>query len=419
MSQICRPHREHDKTVGVISFTAIVLFISMASAQQTLPDAPSATKTGKSNVARTSEGNWPRIFKNETDTFSIYPPQVDRWQGNLVELYCAVELKQGTDSSPKYGVVSLQARTEVDKINRLVTLDNMKVTSVKFPSAAEKEAELQALLEKKLPGATKTISLDRLESALEADSESMKGVEVKNDPPKVIISTKPSVLVLIDGPPQLREVPDSRLQRVINTRSIILFENDKKLYYLRVQDWWLQSKELEGPWQYAKKLPDDMKKAEEYLVNQNLAQNPEGEKPPQQQQQPSLKEAGKKAQIPVVHVVFGPAELIEVNGDPKYNPISGTGLQYVINTNGNIFQLDGQYYILISGRWFKGASLDGPWTFVDAKNMPADFAKIPKDNPKATVLASVPGTPESKDALIANSIPQTATITRSEAKLTA
>ena len=84
----------------------------------------------------------------------------------------------------------------------------MKVTSVKFPSAAEKEAELQALLEKKLPGATKTISLDRLESAIEADSESMKGVEVKNDPPKVIISTKPSVLVLIDGPPQLREVPD-------------------------------------------------------------------------------------------------------------------------------------------------------------------------------------------------------------------
>ena len=38
--------------------------------------------------------------------------------------------------------------------------------------------------------------------------------------------------------------------------------------------------------------------------------------------------------------------------------------------------------------------------------------------PKSTVLASVPGTPESKEALIANSIPQTATITRSEAKLT-
>ena len=70
--------------------------------------------------------------------------------------------------------------------------------------------------------------------------------------------------------PQLREIEGTKLQRVINTRAIILFETDKKKYYLRVQDWWLQSKALEGPWTYAKKLPDDMKKAEEYVVNQNL-----------------------------------------------------------------------------------------------------------------------------------------------------
>ncbi len=50
--------------------------------------------------------------------------------------------------------------------------------------------------------------------------------------------------------------------------------------------------------------------------------------------------------------------------------------------------------------------------------MPPDFAKIPVDSPKATVLASVPGTPQAQEGLIANSIPQTATITRSEAKLT-
>jgi hypothetical protein len=50
--------------------------------------------------------------------------------------------------------------------------------------------------------------------------------------------------------------------------------------------------------------------------------------------------------------------------------------------------------------------------------MPGDFAEIPGNSPKATVLASVPGTSQSKEALIANMIPQTATITRSEAKLT-
>jgi hypothetical protein len=88
-----------------------------------------------------------------------------------------------------------------------VTLDQAKVTKVKFPSVPDKEAELTALLEKKLPGATKTISLDRLETELEADEVAQKGVDVKNDPPKIIITGKPSLQVLIDGAPQRGRCP--------------------------------------------------------------------------------------------------------------------------------------------------------------------------------------------------------------------
>jgi hypothetical protein len=384
------------------------------TAQAPLSNAPSAQKA-KTQTANKQSENWPRTFTSGADIFTVYQPQVEKWEGDRIDLYSAVELKAGKEVAAKYGVVWFRARTEVDKINRLVTLDQAEVIRVKFPVAADKESELQTLIEKKLPGATKTISLDRLEGDLEAANPEIRGVDVKNDPPKVIISSKPALLVLVDGLPQLREVPNVQLQRVINTRSIILFANDKKMYFLRVEDWWLQAKQLEGPWEYAKKLPDDMKKAEEYLVSQNQVQNPQGE---QTQAKPSLKEQGKKAQIPVVYVEFGPAELIETKGEPQYSTISGTSLDYVSNTSGNIFKLSGEYYILISGRWFKAASLDGPWTFVPSDAMPPDFAKIPATDPKATVLASVPGTPQSKEALIANSIPQTATITRSEAKLT-
>jgi hypothetical protein len=401
-------------------FSTLVLAVSLlccaAHAQQPMPNAPSSQK---SNTQTTGplESSWPRTFANGTDTFTIYQPQVDNWKENLIDLYCAVELKAGKESATKYGVVWLQARTEVDKINRLVTLDQAKVTKVKFPVAPGMEPELTALLEKKLPGATKTVSLDRLEAALEEDSEAVKGVDVKNDPPKVIIASKPSLLVLIDGRPQMGDVPGLKLRTVINTKSIILHDESKQLYYLRVQDWWLQAKELEGSWEYANNLSDDMKKAEE-VVSQNEAQNPPNEP---NKQQPSLKGTGKKvdfAEIPVAYVAFGPTELIESKGEPTYKLIPGTGLEYVSNTNGNIFRLGGQHYILLSGRWFKAATLDGPWTFVTAADMPADFAKVPTDNPKATVLASVPGKPEAKEALIANAIPQTATITRSEAKLT-
>jgi hypothetical protein len=360
-----------------------------------------------------------------SDSFLIYQPQVDKWEDNRIELYSAVELRTGKDGAPAYGVVWFNARTEVDKINRLVTLDNVELTKVKFPVAPDKEPVLTALMQQKLPGVTKTISLDRLEAALEAEGEPVKGVEVRNDPPKIVFSAKDSVLVLIDGPAQLRDVQGTKLQRVINTKAVLLFENDKKMYYLRVTDWWLQAPQLEGPWTYARKLPDDMKKAEEYIVKETGAQTLQT----QQQSvtasqaqpakaQPSLKEAGKNAPIPNVYVAFGPTELIETRGEPVYKPIPGTGLEYVENTNGDLFRLSGEYYVLVSGRWFKGATLDGPWTFVSKSDMPPDFAKIPLDNPKSTVLASVPGTPQATEGLIANSIPQTATITRSEAKLT-
>src|SRR6516165_11495603 len=135
---------------------------SAANAHHSLPDSPKP-QTAKTPMKEPSESRWPRTFTSGVDTFTIYPPQVDKWVENLIDLYCAVELKSGKESAAKYGVVWFQARTEVDKVNRLVTLDQTKVTKVKFPVAQNKEAELTALLEKKLPGATKTVSLDRLE----------------------------------------------------------------------------------------------------------------------------------------------------------------------------------------------------------------------------------------------------------------
>jgi hypothetical protein len=391
----------------------ISLMVCSLGLAQDLPNAPSAQKAIVKKT-QASEASWPRTMTSGSDTFLIYQPQVEKWDANRVYLYSAVELKTAKDSAAKYGVVWFNARTEVDKINRLVTLDQVQLTKVTFPAAADKEAGLTALLQKKLPGATKTISLDRLQAALTAAGEEIKGVEVKNDPPKVIIASKPSLLVLIDGRPQLREIEGTKLQRVINTRAVLIFDDDKKTYYLRVQDWWLQSEDFEGLWSYAEKLPDDMKKAEEYVVKEAATETPQSD---QGSKPPSLKDGGKKAEIPVVYVEFGPAELIETKGEPQYKPIPGAGLEYAENTNGNVFRLSGRYYILISGRWFGAASLQGPWMFMSGSDLPTDFAKIPLTEPKSTVLASVSGTPQAQEALIANSIPQTASITRSEAEL--
>ena len=106
-------------------------------------------------------------------------------------------------------------------------------------------------------------------------------------------------------------------------------------------------------------------------------------------------------------------------GDPKYVPIEGTTLMYAENTTGDLFVNAGdqQAYLLISGRWFRGPSaLKGPWEFVPSDKLPKDFAAIPDESAKENAKASIPGTEQAQEAVIANSVPQTAQVKRSEAK---
>jgi hypothetical protein len=72
-------------------------------------------------------------------------------------------------------------------------------------------------------------------------------------------------------------------------------------------------------------------------------------------------------------------------------------------------------YALISGRWFRAATLDGPWSYA-GNDLPTDFAKIPPTHPRSHVLASVPGTQEANDAVLLAQIPVSAVVNRSEAE---
>jgi hypothetical protein len=107
-----------------------------------------------------------------------------------------------------------------------------------------------------------------------------------------------------------------------------------------------------------------------------------------------------------------PAELIVFKGRPDFVPVTGTALLWAQNTTADVLvdTASNDYYVLLSGRWYRGRDLAGPWTFVAAGALPADFRKIPKDAPAGIVLASVSGTPQAQEALIANSVPQTASV---------
>jgi len=393
--------------------------------EQSLPDAPSAAlrlpqhskPQGSINV-EFAEEPWPRKVTHGDETISMYPPQVETWEGDEVRAYAAIAVVGKSQKAAKYGVVWFTAQTEVDKVNRQVTLDNFQITRAKFPTMQAKEAEYQAFLQGKLLGKSKMIALDRLEAALAVSDSEQAGVEafeVSNDPPEIIFSTKPSLLVVVDGPPRYRDVGSSGLQLMLNTRATIVLDTKTREYYLNVMDGWLQTPDLmAGPWSYVSKTPLHMEEITKDIQERQQGQAPDKSTPH------SLKEAEKEGKVPAIYVCVGPCELLVTEGPPQFEIIPDTELEFVKNTTANIFRDSAtpDYYTLLAGRWFRSRSLErGPWEFVNGKSLPGKFAHIPENSPKAGVLVSVPGTGPAKEALIANAIPQTATITRHEARL--
>ncbi len=241
------------------------------------------------------------------------------------------------------------------------------------------------------------------------------GVPIKNDPPNIIFSKKPSLLVFIDGEARFTAIKDSELSRVLNTRVLMVKDATGKLY-LHVFDGWLESQTFDGPWFVSNNTPKDIKKAEKAARDLKQVDLLEGAEDMETKKKPSLKTIA-----PVVFVTFKPAELIMIEGEPNFVSLEGgTKLLYVKNTSGNIFMdlADQEMYILVSGRWFKSNSFSGPWEYVPGSELPADFAKIPDESPKENVKASVPGTRQANEAVIANSIPQTAKIDRKKTTFT-
>jgi hypothetical protein len=242
-------------------------------------------------------------------------------------------------------------------------------------------------------------------------------VNIQSNPPDIIMSEKQAVLVLIEGEPILREIPETKsglfkkrdpLMHIINTQGDILFDSKREIYYLVANRIWYSTKNIQGVWEYVKKPP--LKKIKKIPHDharsrvKSAADNPS--KP--------------EGDPPVVYVRTRPTELIVTQGFPHFERIPYTGLLYTTNSQSNLFLKmdDKTYFVLLSGRWFKTDKLKGPWHSVLQGSLPDDFTKIPVDHPAGKVLVSVPGTPQAKESVLLYSMPQKATANRKKATLT-
>ena len=347
---------------------------------------------------------WPREIKAKEGKAVIYQPQLESFQGDKVAVRAAVSVLKPGERTPVFGVVWFDSRITTDRDRRMVEFQEIKVSQIKFPNAKpEQESRLAAFLDREIAGWPKpTMSLDRLLADL-AEVEKVKaGANFNNEPPKIIFSTSPSVLVLIDGQPILRDVEGFPVKRVVNTPFVLLFDPADNKYYLTGDGLWFAATEIQGPWQKLETPPMPVAAAAQRIA--------EAEVPTK------VKAASLKAEaVPQIVVATEPTELIVADGAPQFAPLEGVDLLYLSNSGRDVFQTAGdqQFYVLLSGRWFSSPSLEnGPWAYVAPDKLPASFYRIPLASVKGHVLAFVPDTPQAKEAVAEAQIPVTAAISR-------
>jgi len=383
--------------LAVAALAFVSLFVGMGASQ-----AP-----GAGDPVPVSDA-WPREFKLSNATLLEYQPQVDAWDGNLLDFRAAVGVKAAGSNQETFGVIWAKARTHVDRVARMVTLEDLTLTRSQFPTFPDNGAALLREFQAQLAAVAKRIiALDRLEASLAA-SATVKptGFPVNNTPPKILVSYTPALLIPIDGAPVIRQVPGTTFKRVFNTQALILQPQGSSTYYLHVYDGWLSAGTLQGPWEQVKSVAAGLDQVAQTLAQSGVVDLIDGGKA---KSKPSLATG-----VPTIFVSETPTELLVFKGQPDFTPIPGTLLLWASNTANDVL-LDTatqQYYVLLSGRWFRSTALTGPWSYVASTSLPADFKKIRPDSPAAIVLATVAGTPQAQEAFIANSIPQTATIPR-------
>jgi hypothetical protein len=379
----------------------------------TLPLFVLCSLTSSASGAQDNKGSyaWPYLIVSGGDSIWLYQPQGISWSGQTLQGSQSVSIHSQGETQNRYGVVYFQANTN-DAGSGRVTLSNYSITRQNFPSLTDNGQTLVQTITAN-SGALPVVSQRKLKDDVNLAGKNLgtgSGVAVKNDPPAIIHSSDPALLVIVDGQPHLTPVQGSSLQRIMNTNYMILFDGTN--YYTPIGDQWAVTSDLANTnWSIAP-ATDALNNAKATLqadksLNLNVPDNNSDE----------VAAAAQNGTIPLLYVSERPAELLVTNGNPDYQPIEGTNLVYAQNAKGDLFvdKDDNRTYTLISGRWYSAPSIDGPWTWVDPTQLPADFARIPQDNPEARVLVSVPNTNQAREAVISNDIPQTATVNRAQA----
>ena len=346
---------------------------------------------------------WPQEIHVDIGTIVVYQPQLESIDGNTIKGRAAMSLELKSNEEPIFGAFWFDALIDTDTAAGTATIRNLRVSKVRWPDAIDAEQQrFTTIVNGSMPSAGFEISLERLSASIESAAAVQASLDgLKNDPPVIIFEDELAVLLLYDGKPVYADIENSDYERVVNTPFAVVRNKNSKTMYLAGGDFWYTADASNGPWSVTDTPPQD-------LVGMLAASRAQSES------------ASRQSRPPKIVVAYEPTELIVSDGTPEWVSLVGGELLYVENTESPWLRelSTGNMYLLLSGRWFRSKTEQGPWVFVRADELPASFKDIPPASDIGGVRTSVAGTQEAEDAMLDAQIPQTAAINRSEAHLT-
>jgi hypothetical protein len=349
-------------------------------------------------AAQPQEMDWPQeIVAENGAVVVIYQPQVETFSGNTLEARAAVSVKMpAAPDVPVFGAIWIKTKLDTNRDTRNALLRDIEVSDVRFADANDDQKDALAdLIESGLENTTLNMTVDELLADLDYDSSGLPQADLKHTPPEILLSREPAMLVSIDGDPVFQGIDGTYFERVVNSAFLIV-RAGLDLYLYVGSNTWYASDDVLGPWTQSGDVPEDITK---------LVEPVEGD-------------ASEVGDMKII-IATEPTELIVSAGPPAWAPVEGMDLLYMSNTDSNAFlELTTQkYYVLLSGRWFAGEGIAGEleWVHVPNDELPLPFGDIPPESVNGAVLSQVAGTQQAREAVLDNTIPQTAAIDRDDA----
>jgi hypothetical protein len=371
------------------------------------PSAPAAAPGADGQrPPKDYDSPWPQSATRDGVAYTVDRPTFVSLDGAQVKMTAPLQVTM-SDGSMMSGSIDVSATLAPSDVSGDVEINRMVVVGATLDGAddtSKVQAALNALLEK----AAMTVSRSVVASQLDIEPVTTPGL--RHDPPVVKVVEKPTVLLAIQGPPHSLPLAQTGWRYVTNTPFIVLLD-PQSVWHLRLgQGDWRAARSINGPWQPAQAPPDQVV----------AALGPPPQLPPDvqrdQQAADQTRTATKAASPPDVLVATEPTVLISINGQPQLAPLCD-GVQSVTNTDSVLLRTASPdaWWTLASGRWFSAQRVQGPWNYAAPASLPASFANLPATGQYASARASVPGTTEAKEAVLANSEMRTVTIDRSKA----